>query len=225
MSSAASNCPNMQVIRSLNTALTCNKISAPAAPPIPPKLRQQLLCVCQVTLWLPGVLPTAVTLPMAEVLLAAMYRPHRQYPLHLILNLVTILQRYSLLALRTAHHCLQLGDMDDWMDPPASRQLQSVGSRSNPLSHEERTSPARSKLPGATPDRQMSRRQPDPVPNSMRRIAALWVRDSLHAAPGLSQGRSDLDVYLGTSRLKRSNSGELHRGGSVVKRQYWVKPI
>ncbi len=187
MSSAASNCPNMQFIRSLNTALTCNQISAPAAPPMSPKLRQQLLCVCQIALWLPGVLPTAVTLPMAEVLLAATHRPHRQYPLHLILNLVTILQRYSLLALRTAHHCLQLGDMYDWMNPPASRQLQSVGSLSNPLGDEERTSPARSKLPGATPDRQMSRRQPDPVPHSMRQVPVLWVRDSLHATARLSK--------------------------------------
>ncbi len=154
---------------------------------MPPKLRQQLLCIRQIALWFPGVLPTAVSLPMAEVLLAATHRPHSQDPLHLILHLITVLQRYGLLALRTAHHCLQLGDMDDWMDPPASRQLQSVGSRSNPLGDEERTSPARSKLPGATPDRQMCRRQPDPVPHSMSHVAALWVRDSLHATARLSE--------------------------------------
>ena len=194
------------------------KCSAPAAPPRPPKLRQQLLSISQIALWLPGVLPTAISLPVAEVLLNSPDCPHSQNRLHLVLLCITILQRYSLLATGIAYHCLELRHVENWMNLPAHRQLKSVGSLSHSPTDGEGASPARRQLPGATPNGQVRRGQPHTVSHSMSSSTALRVRDALHAAPRLSERRSDLVVNLGTSSNKRSNSRKLHQRGSMIKR-------
>ncbi len=126
------------------------KIISSASPPSPafPKLSEGFRRILEVGFRLPGVLPRPIAFPVDEELLPASDPPDSQNALHLVL-LPTILQLHGLFSLWAAHHCLELGHMENRMYPPALGQLQSVGSLPYPLHHSKRASPSRCKLPGA----------------------------------------------------------------------------